>query len=100
MKVKTIDGTMYDIDMAEAERIHREMSHRRPNTPVETNEEYQKRAYLNVCERASFHGVSHVSDNEQDMKEALLLGFMEHDADLVGEVLEWFIAEHAKKVGA
>lgn len=100
MKVKTIDGSVYEIDREEAERIYHEMSHRRPEHLTETNEQYQRRAYHNICERVKRHGVSAIADNEKDMKDALLLGFNEHDADLVGEVLEWFIAEHDKKVGA
>jgi hypothetical protein len=101
MKVKTIDGTMYEIDMAEAERIHREMESRHPSAAAhESNAHYQNRAYLNICKLAKKHGIRNVADDEDDMKKLLLFGMATGDADLVGEVVEWFIAEHAKKVGA
>ena len=100
MKVKAIDGTVHEIDIIEAERIHREMGGRHSATPHETNAQYQNRAYLNVCELAKHHGIKNVADDESDMKKLLLYGMTVGDADLVGEVVEWFIAEHTKKVGA
>ena len=100
MKIRTIDGTMQEIDMAEAERIHREMASRHPAAAHETNEHYQRRAYNNACELAKRHGIKNVADDESDMKKLLLYGMNVGDADLVGEVVEWFIAEHTKKVGA
>jgi hypothetical protein len=100
MKVKAIDGTVHEIDIIEAERIHREMGGRHPATPHETNAHYQNHAYLNVCELAKHHGIKNVADDESDMKKLLMVGFHENDADLIGEIFEWFIAEHTKKVGA
>lgn len=101
MKIRTIDGTMHEIDMAEVERIHREMeSHRHPAASLESNAHYQNRAYLNICELAKKHGIRNVADDESDMKRLLRVGLREDDADMVGEIFEWFIAEHTKKVGA
>ena len=100
MKVRTIDGVMRDIDMAEAERIHREMATHHSADSHESNAHYHSRAYLNICELAKHHGIKNVADDEADMKDLLLIGFREHDADMLGEIFEWFISEHAKKVGA
>lgn len=101
MKIRTIDGTMHDIDMAEAERIHREVEHiRKGPDQHESNAHYHTRAYHNICELAKRHGIKNVADDESDMKDLLLVGLHEDDADMVGEIFEWFISEHAKKVGA
>jgi hypothetical protein len=110
MQIKTVDGSMQEISMEEAKRIYvevrkrltaaREDSHEEHHSHHETEAEYHDRAFRNICERAKLHGVRHLEDSEKDMKELLLLGFRQGDADMVGEIFEWFIAMHDKKVGA
>ena len=66
----------------------------------ETNEHYQNRAYHNICEAAKYHGIRRVDDNEDDMKDLMVFALRHEDPEMLGELIEWFIAEYAKKVGA
>ena len=66
----------------------------------ETNEHYQGRAYHNICEAAKYHGIRHVENTEDDMKDLMILALRNEDPEMLGELIEWFIAEYTKKVGA
>lgn len=66
----------------------------------ETNEHYQNRAYHNICEAAKYHGIRRVDDSEDDMKDLMVFALRHEDSEMLGEIIEWFIAEYAKKVGA
>jgi ABC-type nickel/cobalt efflux system permease component RcnA len=110
MQIKTVDGSMQEISMEEAKRIYvevrkrltaaREDSHEEHHSHHETEAEYHDRAFHNICERAKAHHIINLKDTEDDMKKMLLYGISVGDADLVGEVVEWFISMHDKKVGA
>lgn len=66
----------------------------------ETNEHYQNRAFHNICEAAKYYGIKRVSDTEDDMKELMVFALRQEDPEMLGELIEWFIAEYVKKVGA
>lgn len=95
MQIKATDGTMHEISMDEAKRVFAEAS-----KSHNTNEGYHTRAYENVCKAAEHYGIRGVKDDEADMKELLHLGIREDDAELVGEIIEWFISDHARKTRA
>jgi hypothetical protein len=95
MQVKAIDGTVHEISMDEARRVFAEAS--KPHT---NNEHYHARAYENVCKAAERYGLHGVKDDEADMKEVLHVAIREDDSDLVGEIIEWFISDHARKTRA
>ena len=95
MQIKAIDGSMHEISMDEARRIFAETS-----KPHSSNEHYHARAYENVCKAAEHHGIRGVKDDEADMKELLRVGIREDDSELVGEIIEWFISDHARKTRA
>ena len=65
----------------------------------ETNEHYQDRAFENICEAAKQHGIKHVRNDEADMKELMVYALRHEDEEMLGELIEWFIADHAMKVG-
>lgn len=95
MQVKAIDGVMHEISMDEARRIFAETA--KPRSP---NDQYHNRAYENVCKAAECYGIRGVKDDEDDIKEVLQVALREDDADLVGEIVEWFISDHARKTRA
>lgn len=66
----------------------------------ETNEHYQNRAFHNICEAAKYYGIKRVADNEADMKDLMVFALRQEDPEMLGELIEWFIAEYVKKVGA
>lgn len=108
MQITTVDGSVQEITMEEAKRIYVEVRKRlaasRPehhdSHHHETEAEYHDRAFHNICERAKAHHIINLKDTEDDMKKMLMYGIFVKDADLVGEVVEWFISMHDKKVGA
>lgn len=100
MQVRAIDGSMHEISMDEAKRVHHEMAKHMAAHIHEAPEQYHDRAYRNICERAKEHGIHGVKDDEADMKELLLFGVKHDDADMIGEIIEWFISMHDRKVGA
>ena len=100
MKVHTIDGHEVEITLDEAKRIHGVMSGKGQMAAPDAKEKYHRDAFHNILERAKAHHIAGVEDKEDDMKELLLYGIREGDAELVGEIIEWFISEHDKKVGA
>lgn len=107
MRVTTVDGSIQEITMEEAKRIFHEVrrmlasGHTHHDDSVHESEmDYHNRAYHNICERAAYHGIHHVEDTEHNMKELFLAALDLRDADMLGEIIEWFISEHGKKVGA
>lgn len=66
----------------------------------ETNEHYQERAFHNICEAARYHGIRHVDETESEMKDLMVFALRNEDPEMLGELIEWFIAEYVKKVGA
>lgn len=101
MQIKAIDGTMHEISMDEAKRVYHEMSkHMAARPGTESPMQYHDRAYRNICERAKEHGIHGVEDDEDDMKELMLFAVKHDDADMIGEIIEWFISMHDRKVGA
>lgn len=102
MQIKAIDGAMHEISMDEAKRIYHEvakhMGAAHPGTESPT--QYHDRAYRNICERAKEHGIHGVKDDEKDMKELMAFAIKHDDADMLGEIFEWFISMHDRKVGA
>lgn len=100
MKVHTIDGHEVEITLDEAKRIHGTLSGKGQMAAPDAKEKYHKDAFHNILERAKAHHIVNVEDKEDDMKKLLLCGIQEGDAELIGEIIEWFISEHDKKVGA
>lgn len=66
----------------------------------ESNEHYQSRAFHNICEAAKYYGLRNVKETEDDMKDLMVFALRHEDPKMLGELVEWFIAEHTKKVGA
>lgn len=94
VRVTTVAGHEAEISHEELMRlIH-------AHHPHETNEHYQSRAFLNVCEAAKKYGIKNIADTEKEMKELMSFSLRHNDSEMLGEIIEWFIAEHAKKTGA
>lgn len=94
VRITTLDGHTAEISHDELMRlIH-------AHHPHETNEHYQNRAYKNVCEAAARHGIKDVADTEKEMKELMVFSLRHNDAEMLGEIIEWFIADHAEKTRA
>lgn len=104
MQIRAIDGSMHEISMEEAKRIYHEVAKHMGGVAAhharETPEQYHNRAFNNICKRAEAHGISGVRDEEDDIKELFLIGIDLEDADMVGEIIEWFVHNYAVKVGA
>lgn len=94
VRVHTVTGQEVEIPHEELTRLLH--SHH----PHETNEHYQSRAYLNVCEAAKKYGIKNIADTEKEMKELMSFALRHNDPEMLGEIIEWFIAEHTKKTGA
>jgi hypothetical protein len=69
---------------------------------METPEEYHMRAYENIQRIGSKMNIMHIKDDEPEMKDLIshILGVSEEKADMLGEIIEWFIAAHDMKVRA
>lgn len=87
----------------EAEITHEELMrlfHTHHPSLHETNEHYQNRAYRNICVAAEKYGIKNIADSEKEMKELMSFALTHDDSEMLGEIIEWFIAEHTKKTGA
>lgn len=105
MQVRTTDGSMREIPLEEAKRIHDEMARMTPaktHYGLETPEEYHRRAYENIQNIGAQMNIRHIKDDEPEMKELIahILGISGEKADMLGEIIEWFIAAHDMKVRA
>jgi hypothetical protein len=105
MQVKLTDGSMREISLEEAKRIHDEINRVAPakqHYGTETPEEYHMRAYENIQRIGSKMNIMHIKDDEPEMKDLIshILGVSEEKADMLGEIIEWFIAAHDMKVRA
>lgn len=101
VRVTTVSGAEVDIPHAEVERVMRSMNKVDPHTKMEElNEHYHNKAYHNICEHARLYGIRDIDDHEDDIKDVLQVAIEEHDSDLMGEIIEWFISDHARKVKA
>lgn len=94
VRVTTTSGQEVDIPLEEVKRLFH------AHHPHETNEHYQNRAYNNILEAAQKHGINGVENSEKDIKELMVYALKHNDADMIGEIIEWFVAEHTMKVGA
>lgn len=98
VRVMTVSGQEVEIPYSELERL---LHTQHPvHHQHETNEHYQERAYNNICEAAKFHGLKHVKNTEDDMKDLMVFALRHEDPEMLGELIEWFIAQYTKKVGA
>ena len=103
VRVITTNGNEVEITHEEFMRLVHSTPHPTPQMtthPRETREHYQNRAYLNICEDAEKHGIKHIENTEKDMKELMIYALKHNDADMIGEIIEWFIAEYTHKIGA
>jgi hypothetical protein len=105
MQVKLANGSMGEITLEEGKRIHGEVAKMMPAGTAmhhmhETPEEYKKRALECIRKTGGEIGIRKIEDSEEEMKEvlAVALGIDDKTADLLGEIIEWFIAEHDQKV--
>jgi hypothetical protein len=96
VRITTVTGQEAEITHEELMRLF----HTHHSTHHETNEHYQNRAYRNVCEAAKKYGIKNVADTEKEMKELMTFALVHRDSEMLGEIIEWFIAEYTKKTGA
>lgn len=96
VRITTVTGHEAEITHEEMMRLFR--THYHP--PRESNEHYQNRAYHNVCEAAQKHGIKNIVNTEDEMKKLMAFALDHNDTEMLGEIIEWFIAEHARKTGA
>ena len=96
VRITTVNGHEAEITHEELMRLF----HTHHISHHETNEHYQNRAYLNVCEAAKKHGIKNIMDTENEMKKLMVFALDHSDAEMLGEIIEWFIAEHTKKTRA
>lgn len=102
MQIKGVDGIFHEIAMDEAKRFVMEMEkHLSGAHAVETNINYKLRALGNIRRDAEKFGMKNIMDSEKDMKEILseIFEINPDKADLFGEIIEWFIADHSMKTG-
>lgn len=98
VRVMTTAGQ--EVEVLREELLKALHPHSPPVHPAhESNEHYQHRAYLNVCEAAHQHGIKNVLNTEKDMKELMSVAIQKNDMDMLGEIIEWFIADHSEKTG-
>lgn len=98
VRVMTTTGQQVEIPPEELERlIH--SHHTTGQTTSETNAHYKSRAFHNICEAAKYHGIRHVSETEDEMKDLMIFALRHEDPEMLGELIEWFIADHAEKTG-
>lgn len=102
VRVTTITGQEVEIPIDELHRVMKNINPSPPHTAHhahETNEHYKRRAFDNICELASHHGIHNIADTEKEMKELMRFAIFNDDFDLFGELVEWFIADHTEKTG-